>query len=66
MDKYRKLKISEYSDGNSYRNRPAPYIRMIGYWLEKAGFNIGEDILVDVEKGRLTITKENLEDYLKD
>jgi toxic protein SymE len=35
---------------------PAPWIRLSGRWLAKAGFGISGRIRVEVEKGRLTIT----------
>ena len=65
MEKYeRYLKVSEYMDDKSYRTNKAPYIRMIGYWLREAGFDIGEYIRVNVEEGRLIITKDGLEDRI--
>ena len=58
MEKYQRyLKVSEYS-AYSYKT-PAPYIRMIGRWLEKAGFGIGDYIVVDIEDGKLVITKDD-------
>jgi toxic protein SymE len=34
----------------------APWIRLSGRWLERAGFQISDRIRVEVEKGKLTIT----------
>ena len=34
---------------------PAPWIRLSGRWLERAGFNIGGKIRVIAERGRLII-----------
>jgi toxic protein SymE len=43
-----------------YRPRPdlppAPWIRLAGRWLEKAGFAIEGRVRVEVEHGRLVIT----------
>ncbi|MFC6308254.1 SymE family type I addiction module toxin [Paraburkholderia dipogonis] len=35
---------------------PAPWIRLSGRWLAKAGFNISDRIQVEVQRGRLVIT----------
>ena len=35
-----------------------PFIRLSGHWLEKAGFDIGDSILVATEHRKLTITFE--------
>lgn len=35
-----------------------PFIRLRGRWLEEAGFRIGDDVLVHVEHGKLTITRK--------
>ena len=59
----RPLKVSEYRS-EAYQAKPAPYIRMIGYWLEQAGFSVGEHINVEVDKGRLVITKNSLEERI--
>jgi toxic protein SymE len=34
----------------------APWIRLSGRWLEKAGFEISSKIRVEVEEGKLVIT----------
>ena len=39
-----------------------PFIRLSGQWLEKAGFDIGDSILVATENGKLSITFEKEED----
>ena len=36
--------------------RDAPWIRLAGRWLEKAGFPISSRVRVEVEEGKLTIT----------
>ncbi|CAG4902258.1 SymE family type I addiction module toxin [Paraburkholderia saeva] len=35
---------------------PAPWIRLAGRWLEKAGFQINSRIRVEVQRGKLVIT----------
>jgi toxic protein SymE len=35
---------------------PAPWIRLAGRWLEKAGFEINSRIRVEVQRGKLVIT----------
>ena len=35
-----------------------PRIRISGKWLGEAGFNIGDELTMNVEHGRLTITKK--------
>ena len=37
----------------------APFIRIRGRWLEAAGFNIGDQVNIKVEPGKLTLTKES-------
>jgi hypothetical protein len=38
------------------RLRSAPKIRLLGLWLEEAGFQIGESVEVEVSPGRLVLT----------
>jgi hypothetical protein len=38
------------------RLRPAPKIRLVGRWLEAAGFRIGAQVEVEVSEGRLVVT----------
>ena len=43
------------------RNLPeavVPYLRMSGRWLEEHGFNIGADVQVLVEPGRITLVSK--------
>ncbi len=35
--------------------RPVPFLRMRGDWLERAGFGVGEQVRVQVARGRLVI-----------
>ncbi len=34
---------------------PKPYVRLLGRWLDEAGFAIGSDIRVEVSAGRLVL-----------
>ncbi|MCD7751027.1 MAG: type I toxin-antitoxin system SymE family toxin [Lachnospiraceae bacterium] len=46
--------------GNGGYNRPSvPVIHMQGKWLEALDFDIGEQINVECQEGRLIITKAN-------
>lgn len=49
----RELKVCALS-GHNYR--PVPSIRLMGQWLEAAGFHIGDPVLVRCEDGRLIIS----------
>jgi Toxin SymE, type I toxin-antitoxin system len=40
--------------------RPVPLLRIQGQWLERAGFEIGKRVNVQVESGRLVIEAEGL------
>ena len=35
---------------------PAPFLRVAGRWLDKAGFPIGQRVEVQVSSGRLVVT----------
>ena len=49
----RELKVCALS-GHNYK--PVPSIRLMGQWLEAAGFHIGDPVLVRCEDGRLIIS----------
>lgn len=51
----RELKVCAQS-GYNYKSTPA--IRLMGQWLEAAGFHIGDLVLVTCEDGRLMITPD--------
>jgi hypothetical protein len=50
--KRRQLSISE----TRFRAQRVPFIRLAGQWLERLGFHAGEQILVEVEPGRVTLS----------
>lgn len=51
--KNRRLKV--YGQSNGYNYQDVPTIVLKGKWLEAAGFDIGSDLLVECEDGKLTI-----------
>jgi len=45
------------------KNKRFPYIRLTGVWLQKLGFETGQDICVKTKKKQLIITiKEDTKD----
>lgn len=54
--KYREMKVYE---ARGYQYKQTPSIVLKGKWLSELGFNIGEQIEVKCEDGRLIITKAN-------
>ena len=56
--KNRKMKVYGTS-GYKYKNTPTIILK--GIWLEKSGFEIGEEIEVKSEKDRLLIVKKSTE-----
>ena len=59
------MNFKSYKISESYQNnKPVPFIRLKGKWLEELNFNIGEDIIVSKSKDKLIITKPN-EEQLK-
>ncbi len=50
----RKLKVYAQS---GYHYQDTPTIILKGKWLEKAGFNIGDEIVITVADGKATIEK---------
>ncbi len=54
-------KLTVYNGRGAFKEAP-PQILLQGKWLERAGFNAGDKITVDCQKGRLVITKDELEE----
>ena len=54
--KYREMKVYEAS---GYQYKRTPSIVLKGKWLSEVGFDIGQQIEVKCEYGRLIITKAN-------
>ena len=51
-----RLSRSRWAGMAGTRLRSAPKIRLVGLWLEEAGFRIGESVQVEVSQGRLVLT----------
>lgn len=51
--KNRRLKV--YGQSNGYNYQDVPTIVLKGKWLEEFGFEIGVDLLVECEDGKLII-----------
>ncbi|NOQ75363.1 MAG: type I addiction module toxin, SymE family [Crocinitomix sp.] len=53
----RRLKILSKSQRREYNNYvTVPEIKLEGKWLEKLGFELGGEVIVKQQKGKLTIT----------
>jgi len=57
--KNRRLKV--YGQSNGYNYQDVPTIVLKGKWLEAAGFDIGDRVVLECENGRLVITLDNKE-----
>ena len=59
MPDERSLRIHEQGDAYAIRQRghecSVPMIRLRGKWLRQAGFVAGEEVIVVVHQGRLTL-----------
>ena len=51
--KNRRLKV--YVQSNGYNYKDVPTIVLKGKWMEAVGFDIGTDLLIECEKGKLII-----------
>ena len=51
-----RLSRSRWAGMAGTRLRSAPTIRLIGLWLEEAGFRVGERVEVEVKPRRLVLT----------
>lgn len=56
MDEKRTRKLKVYAQ-SGYQYKDTPTIILKGKWLEKAGFNIGDEIVITVAEGKATIEK---------
>lgn len=55
MNNKKKRRLKVYGQSNGYNYQDVPTIVLKGKWLEVAGFDIGSDLLVECEDGKLTI-----------
>lgn len=53
---FRKLKILSKFQRREWNHVTVPEIKLEEKWLEKLGFEIGGEVLVKQQKGKLTIT----------
>lgn len=59
MSNLRKLKVyAKFSKRSSFEQVATPQINLHGLWLKTAGFEMGKQIFVKVENGRLIIDSE--------
>lgn len=54
--KSRKLKISSKYVRNLWNKSHKPKLTLSGNWMQKAGFEIGQNVTVKVSKNQLIIT----------
>ena len=60
---FRKLKILSKGQRRTYGNYVhVPEIKLEGKWLQKLGFELGGEVMVKQQKGKLTITPKKRED----
>lgn len=50
---HRKATVTSYFDART----TVPMIRLRGYWLMRAGFREGDALRIEVEEGRLVLTR---------
>lgn len=55
MKKKNNRRLKVYAQSNGYNYQEVPSIILKGKWLETAGFDIGTELVVECEKGRLII-----------
>jgi len=53
---FRKLKILSKFQRREWNHVTVPELKLEGKWLEKLGFEIGGEVIVKQQKGKLTIT----------
>ncbi len=56
MNRFRKLKIQRKYRSRVWDNTTVPEIRLEGRWLEKLGFTVGEQVQIEQQHNKLTIT----------
>lgn len=56
MNRFRKLKIHSKFRARRWDNTTVPEIRIEGRWLEELGFKEGEQVQIEQQQNKLTIT----------
>jgi hypothetical protein len=60
----RKAKIQNFLRKRKWQTEVlVPKITLAGLWLEENGFLLGDELNVVVSKGKITITKQNKDDF---
>lgn len=55
MSNKRQLKIQPLYKKNQFSKTVKPKLTLSGDWLQKAGFNIGESVNIEIQKNKLII-----------
>ncbi len=53
---FRKLKIGYIWRGKYSGEKQVPQINLSGNWLQKAGFEVGQNVKIEVQENRLIIS----------
>jgi len=56
LKRLRKLKIHRKFQARTWRDVVVPEIRLEGKWLEELGFNVGEEVQIEMKRNKLIIT----------
>ena len=56
MEEIKNRRLKVYGQSNGYNYQDVPTIVLKGKWLEIAGFEIGNNLLVECEDGKITIS----------
>lgn len=56
MKKQNNRRLKVYGQSNGFNREDVPTIILKGKWLEATGFDIGTNLLVECEDGKLTIS----------
>ncbi len=57
IKKNRSVRVSSLFAKAQFKRSIKPRITLAGDWIAKAGFDIGEDLTVEVEHGKIIILK---------
>lgn len=52
------IRVLRVSYTHTKKQNPTPFLRLAGYWLNDAGFKVGDKVTVIVENNKLTIRKK--------
>lgn len=57
INKYKKNRTMKVYEASGYNYSSTPQIRLQGKWLEDLGFDIGRNINIECQGGRIIITR---------